>query len=188
MTWPPPLHLAPLHSTGPEPALLRRLSRRLKKLLRTRVSVVSPIDIPLSDTADQPLSSNLLVDALLDREPADVDPFSRWTVLITDRDLATPNRAFVFGEATLGGAWAVVSTARLATADDSIDTLVDRLLKEVVHEIGHLAGLPHCRRSHCVMHPSTSPLEVDRKDADFCDRCRPLFFRSDPLDRYHHES
>jgi archaemetzincin len=90
-------------------------------------------------------------------------------------DLFTPILTFVFGEAEFNGRVAIVSYYRLRNelyglASDP-DLLFDRLLKESVHELGHTAGLVHCRSPRCVMRSSTSAEEIDLKDAAFCAAC-----------------
>ncbi|MEX2570114.1 MAG: matrixin family metalloprotease [Gemmatimonadota bacterium] len=157
--------------------VLRTLAKRLATALTTSVSVTGPIDVgPAADEAEvgPQLSSNRIIDHLIARDGARDHPPRRWVVAVTNADLAAPERDFVFGEATVGGAWAVVSTARLQEDDDE-DATLDRLMKETVHELGHIAGLDHCPRPKCVMHPSTSVLEIDRKQAAFCDRCNSRF-------------
>lgn len=90
-----------------------------------------------------------------------------WSLAVTGRDLSAPTRPWVFGVALLGGCCAVVSTARLGGGEAARG----RLLTEAVHELGHLAGLPHCTRAWCAMAPAASLAEVDRKTPDFCDAC-----------------
>lgn len=93
---------------------------------------------------------------------------------VTDRDLFIPILTYVFGEAQLGGAAAVVSTARLA--DDARPqrdrVLVERLAKEAVHEVGHAFGLLHCATEGCVMARSPAVREVDDKSSLPCRECR----------------
>ncbi len=62
---------------------------------------------------------------------------------VTDQDLFIPILTYVFGEAQLEGAAAVVSTARLAVDVDLFGrrVLAERLAKEAVHELGHCFGL-----------------------------------------------
>ncbi len=93
---------------------------------------------------------------------------------ITDVDLFIPILTFVFGEAQLGGASAVVSTARLADPEEVGDARVvlERLAKESVHELGHTFGLTHCGTPGCVMGRSASVRDVDRKRGDLCPECR----------------
>jgi archaemetzincin len=97
-------------------------------------------------------------------------------VAITDADLFIPVLTFVFGEAQMGGAAAVVSTARLRQTYDgrpaSPQSVEARLVKECLHELGHTFGLVHCTEPRCVMSRSNSILDVDRKQADFCRACR----------------
>ncbi len=95
---------------------------------------------------------------------------------ITDRDLCIPVLTFVFGEAQVGGAAAVVSLARLGRTYDNwpapLGLTEARLAKECLHELGHTFGLVHCATPSCVMSRSNSVLDVDRKRAAFCGDCR----------------
>jgi archaemetzincin len=84
---------------------------------------------------------------------------------------------FVFGQASLtGGGVAVVYLPRLRQqfyglgANTSI--LIERVLKEATHEVGHAFGLDHCPKQFCVMHFSNSIVDTDRKAKDFCIYCR----------------
>lgn len=95
---------------------------------------------------------------------------------ITDLDLFVPVFTFVFGEAQLGGRVAIASLFRLRNGfyglPDDEDLLVERLVKEAVHEVGHTFGLVHCDTPTCVMHASTAVEEVDVKGARLCRSCR----------------
>jgi predicted Zn-dependent protease len=124
------------------------------------------------------LLSASVVDFLISRFP---QQYSRdgieWTLALTSLDLVVPGRPYVFGEATLGGAWAVVGISRLRAPEHPGDVRVlrARLLRESLHELGHLAGLSHCQRAACVMEPSAAPADVDLKPDDFCEACRSRF-------------
>lgn len=119
--------------------------------------------------------SNRIVDALIDRDgDPRGDPPDRWTLALTDADLFAPGREFVFGEAAQGGAWAVVGLARLRPSPEAADPdalLRRRVLTEAVHELGHVAGLEHCERPDCVMFPSVTLEDSDRKGPLFCPAC-----------------
>ncbi|MET1160164.1 MAG: archaemetzincin family Zn-dependent metalloprotease [Thermoprotei archaeon] len=82
---------------------------------------------------------------------------------------------FVFGEASPSLRSAIVFTRRLDPEfyglKHDYSLYLDRVRKEVIHELGHLLGLSHCRKRECVMSFSNSVFEVDRKDARFCNEC-----------------
>jgi archaemetzincin len=100
-------------------------------------------------------------------------------IAIVDVDLFIPILTFVFGEAQLNGTAAVVSTHRLADhyyglpRNDALT--VERLEKELVHELGHTFGLYHCRYFECVMRSSASVEEIDLKSVRPCPTCSMRF-------------
>jgi archaemetzincin len=100
-----------------------------------------------------------------------------WRLLgVTGLDLYIPILTFVFGEAQLGSACAVVSTHRLRQefyglpADPAL--LRERLLKEAVHELGHTLRLPHCEDYNCAMAPSHAVEWIDLKGSTLCVDCQ----------------
>ncbi|MEM0366646.1 MAG: archaemetzincin family Zn-dependent metalloprotease [Acidilobaceae archaeon] len=76
---------------------------------------------------------------------------------------------FIFGLAMPELRVASVYTKRLETSDRGKFKL--RVLKEVIHELGHLMGLGHCINPKCVMSFSNSIAEVDYKNVQFCREC-----------------
>ena len=100
-----------------------------------------------------------------------------WRVLgITAVDLYIPILTFVFGEAQMGGPCAVVSFHRLTQEFYGLppdpDLLVERLIKESVHEVGHTFDLTHCDDYSCAMAPSHAVEWIDLKDPTLCSSCR----------------
>lgn len=95
---------------------------------------------------------------------------------VTEYDLFVPILTFVFGEAQLEGDCAVVSLHRLHEeyygfpSDQRV--LMDRLVKEAVHELGHTFGLRHCPNWRCAMASTHAVERLDLKEAWFCDACR----------------
>ncbi len=100
------------------------------------------------------------------------------TLLLTSADLFIPIFTFVFGLAKLGGQVAIISNHRLKNSfyglpeDDKL--LEERMLKESIHEFGHLLTLRHCVRYDCVMAHSTSSDEIDLKGQNFCRFCEKI--------------
>lgn len=91
-------------------------------------------------------------------------------LLLADADAYVPGLNFVFGLAIpeLGAASVFLRRLRLWTDRRNY---VARVVKEVLHELGHVLGLKHCRNRECVMSFSNSVLDVDRKSSMFCGNC-----------------
>jgi archaemetzincin len=100
---------------------------------------------------------------------------------VTEVDLAIPTLTFVFGQAQLDGPVAVVSLCRLhqefygLPVDESL--FRERVVKEVLHELGHTSGLTHCGEPKCAMSLATHIGLVDNKDERYCARCGAQFAR-----------
>jgi archaemetzincin len=131
-----------------------------------------PVDLkPCLEPSRQQHHATLVLAALLRHRPE----AGAKLLGIVPVDLFIPVLTFVFGQAQLDGPSAVVSTYRLRSefyglpADEGL--LVERAIKECVHELGHAFGLVHCRHYRCVMHASTAVDEVDVKGATLCGAC-----------------
>ena len=108
-------------------------------------------------------------------------------VFMMREDVFAGRLSFVFGVA-MGGA-CLVSTARLdprfygeKNMEKARALFIDRVIKEVVHELGHTFGLPHCDDKKCVMVFSNSITDVDYKGADFCKYCSKALYRKEIKD------
>jgi archaemetzincin len=106
---------------------------------------------------------------------------------ITAFDLFIPILTFVFGEAELDGDVAIVSYHRLSNESYGLppnrQLLIERLIKESLHELGHASGLVHCQAQECVMHASTYVEDIDLKGNEFCSSCSAII--STQQSRFH---
>jgi len=99
----------------------------------------------------------------------------RGVLAITAEDMFEDGLNFVYGLADTEGS-AVVSYFRLRPefygSPENEKTLVERLAKEAMHEVGHTLGIKHCTNQTngkpCAMTFSTNIHEVDAKADKFC--------------------
>lgn len=104
------------------------------------------------------------------------------TLGVTALDLYIPILTFVFGEAQLGGACALVSSHRMSEAFYGLPEdpwlAENRLGKCAIHEIGHTYGLVHCDDQECVMAAAHAVEWIDLKTDRLCDTCQLSAHRS----------
>ncbi|MBS7609892.1 archaemetzincin family Zn-dependent metalloprotease [Candidatus Bathyarchaeota archaeon] len=97
---------------------------------------------------------------------------------VTGIDLYVQGMNFVFGQAQLGGRSALISIYRLKPefygSKPNESLLLERCVKEAIHEFGHTLGLRHCPNPRCVMTFSNNILMVDAKSREFCQRCHRI--------------
>lgn len=98
---------------------------------------------------------------------------------ITDVDLFIPILKYVYGLAVMDGPCGLISTHRLRPEFYGVGTnpvlCMDRIVKTTLHELGHTAGLTHCRNRLCIMASSTTIEDTDQKRLEFCATCHDLF-------------
>jgi archaemetzincin len=152
------------------PALCKPLERLLH--LPTTVRTGAPLDPHFAyDSFRAQYNSTQILEEIIKR----FSSHEGKVVGITGHDLFVPVLTYVFGEAQLDGLAAVVSAHRLHESfyglkpDPNLEH--ERLVKEVVHEVGHTFGLFHCHNDDCVMRSSTAVEEIDVKGERFCEEC-----------------
>jgi archaemetzincin len=163
--------LLPLGPLPPE--ALEALAARLSRRVELACHVLPPRELPLRRIANRDqLDANALLQAVETRAASDV----RLLVGVAAEDIAVPLFTFVFGLARQGGRACVVSLAR---TDPSFYGLPpdpglrdERLVSEVLHEMGHLATLSHCPDRGCLMSFAGNIERVDARGARFCASCR----------------
>jgi len=144
----------------------------LEEVFATTVVISSPLSIPKG--AYEPHRDQYNAGPLL--QALRMGDVHERIVGIVDKDLFVPQLNFIFGIADPEGRRALIAVSRLRqefyglTANFTLFLL--RALKEAVHELGHTWGLGHCLDPHCVMYFSNSLIDTDRKEYQFCHRCR----------------
>jgi archaemetzincin len=103
------------------------------------------------------------------------------TLCLFSVDLFIPILTFIFGQAILNGRIGIASYYRLSNELYGIprdeNALLERFIKEVIHELGHTFGLIHCQIPTCVMRSSTYVEDIDQKSRNFCVNCRKEIHR-----------
>ena len=103
-------------------------------------------------------------------------PQAMKTVGLFTVDLFIPILTYIFGQATLNGSTAIASNYRLRQElyglKQNYILQIERLIKVVIHELGHTFGLIHCHYPGCVMRSSTYVEDIDQKGSGFCPSCR----------------
>ena len=130
-----------------------------------------PIDNARSANRQQYFSTQIIANAM-EKSSA----LNGKVLILTSLDLYVPALTYIFGEAQLNGKHSIISACRLheefysGLSNESL--LVERTIKEALHEIGHNFGLKHCSDWDCVMHSSPGIEEVDIKGKFYCKNCQ----------------
>jgi predicted Zn-dependent protease len=90
-------------------------------------------------------------------------------VILTRRKLLIDGRVSVFGYSDRKHQVAVVSSFHLDDGSPH-DQIAQRVLKVILHEIGHLRGFGHCS-GVCAMRSASSVAELDRRPLSRCGNC-----------------
>jgi archaemetzincin len=94
---------------------------------------------------------------------------------LTAHDLGLALFTFVFGRAKKNGRAAIVSLARLDPGHYGLppdpELYASRAVAEVMHELGHVAGLAHCGDMGCIMYFATNVETIDLRGTGFCTAC-----------------
>lgn len=153
--------------------LLQNLVTELSKRFTSAVHVIDlkiNIDEFFSAERKQYFSTQIIAEAM-----KLTDEFDGKIILLTDVDIFVPVLTFIFGEAQLNGKHSILSVCRLHeefySGISNEDLLLERTIKEALHELGHCYGLRHCLDWDCVMHSSPGIEEVDIKGNTFCRNC-----------------
>jgi archaemetzincin len=103
-------------------------------------------------------------------------------LFILDVDAYSNGLNFVLGEAFHKGGLGAIYLPRIKQEFYGLipdnELFYKRMVKESVHELGHIFGFSHCQNPKCVMHFSNTLSDTDNKEGSFCDTCRSTNLRS----------
>jgi len=157
----------------PKGLLKKYIFEALETIFKRPVYIASPkLDLhPFFDPARNQYQSTAILKHFIKTTPKGESKIC----LLVEEDLFIPVLTFVFGEAHMHGQFAIVSSHRLKEQyymrEEDLELLEQRLLKEIVHELGHTFGLVHCIDNRCVMHNSYSVEDTDHKGIYPCEVC-----------------
>ena len=103
-------------------------------------------------------------------------------LFILDADAYSDGLNYVLGEAYPKGGLGIIYLPRIRQEfyglkpDNKL--FFERMVKESVHELGHIFGFLHCQNPRCVMYFSNTMSDTDNKEKSFCQSCKSTNFRS----------
>ncbi|HEX7900381.1 MAG TPA: archaemetzincin [Planctomycetota bacterium] len=146
------------------PKVVERMKEYLEAFFGMPVVLLPPVPIPeeaFVEERDQ-YDADAVTDRLALKVPADAVAY----VGLTTEDLFAPGLNYVFGVGSLGSRAGVYSMRRLQT--DDLRLFLERALKLVVHETGHIFSIHHCVTWRCVMQGANSASEQDQQPLRLC--------------------
>lgn len=158
---------------------INKLAANLSMAFSSGVDILQGIDLP--DEAENQERGQFYSTVILAKlELMRQNPTEK-ILGITEEDLYVPTQPFVYGEADPQSGCAIVSFYRLRQEffglPEDEKQIYNRMLKEAIHQVGHLHQLSSCNNPRCVMYRSGSMLDTDSKADKFCDICRRRLVR-----------
>jgi archaemetzincin len=138
-------------------------------------AVTLPVS-PLPKSAYYPPRSRYRAEKLLDYLETITPKDAQVIVGLTSSDISTTKGSYedwgILGLATLSGRECVISEFRAKRGANDPKHVLDRLLKTVVHEVGHTIGLDHCTNYGCIMEDGKGSVFTTDHELDICADCR----------------
>lgn len=185
-----PIGVAPVGEVPETP--LKVIAAHISGYLNLNAEVIAPIENP-NHAFDKNRFQYDAGKILSHFESIRFYEFEKIVAVFSD-DLFIPIFSHVFGEARLGGKYALVSLFRLDKQPDGSTSptakIYERAAKVALHEIGHLFHLEHCDDNRCLMHFTGGLESLDEISLYFCRYCNTYLQDVLPLvpDGHSHES
>jgi len=161
---------------GFDATLIDFITKETEAFYQCKVIVLKTVELP--SFAFYAPRNRYKADSLLTYEDRLVNKGIDAIAGLTSKDISTSKDKIpdwgVFGLGMCPGQVCVISTHRLQGALLLREKLKERLIKVVLHEIGHNLGLPHCTRDpECLMTDAGGTVkQVDREKKCLCPYCR----------------
>ncbi|MBU5574875.1 MAG: archaemetzincin family Zn-dependent metalloprotease [Candidatus Aenigmatarchaeota archaeon] len=158
--------------------ILEALSTELSEILNSRVKILDSVKVP-HDAYNhwrKQYDAKKIIQNLSELSQTKFIDKSMPLLYVIDEDIYFSGLNFIFGlEDPIQGA-CIISITRLRNEfydlKPNLSILIERSVKEAIHELGHFMGLEHCSHPFCVMCFSPSVGDIDRKQKDFCRDCK----------------
>ena len=157
--------------------LLKEVSGGIENTLGVKTRVMEKLVVPKEsyNALRRQHDADKMIDLLCKNQVAQYIDKDVPALFITDADLYADKMNFAFAVEDPVYSVSVISLARLKTEfygqGINLYLLGERAAKEAIHTLGHQLGLEHCFRPTCVMSPSPSAGDVDKKQKIMCRDC-----------------
>lgn len=158
--------------------IVSNLAENLKIVLKARSEIVPNLGLPtksLNKWRGQHAADDM-IEALIVKKRAQFVDRDIPTIFLTDQDIYYHGKRYVFSLYDPDYNSILISIHRLREefyeSSPDPEKLSNRLLKQVIHELGHYKGLKQCINPGCVMAESLSTRHIDRKAKGFCRNCQ----------------
>jgi archaemetzincin len=157
-------------------ALINFVQKEAGQFYNCKVILLTNVTTP--SFAFYPLRNRYKADSLLQYESTLLNAGIDAIAGLTSKDISTSLKNKpdwgVFGLGLCPGKVCVISDYRLQRASATLPQLKERLIKVVLHELGHNLGLRHCTNNNeCIMTDANGSIkQVDREKKWLCDSCQ----------------
>jgi archaemetzincin len=161
---------------GVDPSYSSILKKEIEKFYSCDVSVYPEVSLPAFAYYEP--RNRYKADSLLVYLKTKLPAGCNYILGITGKDISTTDETHedwgVFGLGYIGGPSCVVSDLRLKKTAKNKSHLQERLIKVVLHELGHTLGLQHCDKDpKCLMEAANGSIaSVDREEKYLCSFCK----------------